>query len=56
VLLVGPLAGVVVDRWNKRRTMLAVSALQSFVIAALLVALRLIPLPLLDRLGSGHSR
>lgn len=53
VLLVGPLAGVFVDRWDKRRTMLVVSALQGLVIAALLVALGLTPLPLLDLLGIG---
>jgi MFS family permease len=53
VLIVGPLAGVFVDRWDKRRTMIVVSALQTLVIAALLVILGLTPLPLLDLLGIG---
>jgi MFS family permease len=53
VLLIGPLAGVFVDRWDKRRTMLAVNALQGLVILALMSALGLLPLPLLNLLGIG---
>lgn len=39
-LLVGPLAGVFVDRWNKRKTMLRMDALRAILVAAL-------PLPFL---------
>jgi len=53
VLLVGPLAGVFVDRWDKRRTMLVMSVLQALVIAALLVITGLTPLPLFDMVGIG---
>lgn len=35
VLLVGPLAGVFADRWDKRRTMLRVDIIQAVVVAAL---------------------
>jgi MFS family permease len=54
VLLIGPLAGVFVDRWNKRRTILVVNALQGLVILALMSALGLLPLPLLDLLRIGQ--
>lgn len=37
VLVVGPLAGVFVDRWNRRRTMLAADAGRFVLIASLLV-------------------
>lgn len=36
VVLVGPLAGVFVDRWNKRRTMLVMDALRAVLVAALI--------------------
>ncbi|MGW5052554.1 MFS transporter [Actinokineospora sp. NPDC004072] len=36
VLLVGPFAGVFTDRWDKRRTMLAMNALSGAAVAALL--------------------
>src|SRR5215472_7604348 len=36
VLVVGPLAGVFVDRWNRRRTMLAADAARFALIASLL--------------------
>jgi MFS family permease len=45
VLLVGPLAGVFVDRWDKRHTMLAMSVLQAVVVAALLIVSGVLPLP-----------
>lgn len=48
VLLVGPIAGVFVDRWNKRRTMLVMDAIRVFVVLALLPATGLIPIPGLD--------
>jgi len=35
ILLVGPLAGVFVDRWDKRRTMLAMDALRAVLVALL---------------------
>jgi MFS family permease len=36
VLFVGPVAGVFVDRWNKRNTMLAADALRAIIVSALL--------------------
>jgi MFS family permease len=50
VLLVGPVAGVLVDRADKRRTMLVVSVLQGLLVAALLLATGILPLPFLDAL------
>ena len=47
VLLVGPLAGVFVDRWNKRATMLRVNVVQAVVVAALLGASGIVALPFL---------
>jgi MFS family permease len=47
VLLLGPLAGVFVDRWNKRATMLVVNIVQAVVVAALLGASGIVPLPFL---------
>jgi MFS family permease len=47
-LLVGPVAGVFVDRWNKRRTMLAMDALRVVLVLVLLPATGLIPLPGVD--------
>ncbi len=44
-LVIGPIAGVLVDRWDKRRTMLRVIALQAILTASLLVAADLAPLP-----------
>lgn len=44
-LLVGPLAGVFVDRWNKRRTMLRTNVIQALVVAALLPLSGIVPLP-----------
>src|SRR5579885_3273472 len=45
VLLVGPVAGVFVDRWNKRRTMLVMDGLRVVLVLALLPATGLVPLP-----------
>ena len=36
VLFVGPIAGVFVDRWNKRKTMLAADALRAIIVSVLL--------------------
>lgn len=45
VLIIGPIAGVFVDRWtNKRRTMLRMDALRAILIALLLVTTSIIPL------------
>lgn len=44
--LVGPLAGVFVDRWDKRRTMLWMDALRALLIALSLLAADIVPLPL----------
>ncbi|HEY1350378.1 MAG TPA: MFS transporter [Ktedonobacteraceae bacterium] len=45
VLLIGPLAGVFVDRWDKRRTMVCVDILRAILIALLLLFSGSIPLP-----------
>jgi MFS family permease len=45
VLLVGPLAGVFVDRWDKRRTMVCVDILRALLIAFLLLLTGSIPWP-----------
>jgi MFS family permease len=47
VLLVGPIAGALVDRWDKRQTILRVTLAQALVMLALLVVLFLAPWPLL---------
>ncbi|HKT40108.1 MAG TPA: MFS transporter [Ktedonobacterales bacterium] len=44
-LVIGPISGVFVDRWDKRRTMLAVILLQAILTAALLLFADLTPLP-----------
>jgi MFS family permease len=44
-LVVGPIAGVFVDRWDKRRTMVAVTVLQAIGTAMLLLFADLAPLP-----------
>ena len=43
--LFGPLAGVFVDRWDKRRTMLAMDALRALFAALLILATNILPLP-----------
>ena len=47
MFVVGPIAGVFVDRWNKRRTMLWMDAARAVLIALLLLAANLAPLPFL---------
>ena len=50
-IVVGPLAGVFVDRWDKRRTMIAMTALPA-VFAALLI----LPVAKLSLPGIGHAQ
>jgi MFS family permease len=49
--LVGPFAGVFVDRWDKRRTMLRMDAARAVLIALLLLTTGVLPLPFL---AGGH--
>jgi MFS family permease len=44
-LVIGPVAGVFVDRWDKRRTLLAFILVQAILTAALLLVADLVPLP-----------
>lgn len=44
-LLFGPIAGVFVDRWNKRYTMLAMDATRTLLIVLLLFVTGLLPIP-----------
>jgi MFS family permease len=46
-IIVGPLAGVFVDRWDKRRTMVTMAALQALFAALLVLPTANIPLPFL---------
>ena len=48
VFIIGPIAGVFVDRWNKRRTMLWMDALRAVLILLLLLPAGFLPLPFLD--------
>ncbi len=50
-LLLGPISGVFVDRWDKRRTLLGAIAAQALLTAALFAVADLLPLPLYD---TGH--
>lgn len=50
-VLVGPLAGVFVDRWNNRRTIIIMSTLQAIIALLLVVASGFVPLPVI-----GHPR
>ena len=43
----GPIAGVFVDRWDKRRTLLWMDAMRAVLIALLLLATNILPLPFL---------
>ena len=43
----GPIAGVFVDRWDKRRTMLAMDAIRSILIGLLILATGIVPHPFL---------
>jgi MFS family permease len=45
VLLIGPLAGVFVDRWDKRGTLLRVSIFQALAVTVLLALSGVVPLP-----------
>ena len=47
VLIVGPIAGVFVDRWNKRRTMLVMDAARAALVALLILTSGVVPLPFL---------
>ncbi len=47
ILVLGPLAGVFVDRWNKRRTMLYMDAIRTILIIVLMLSTGIIPLPFL---------
>jgi len=54
VLIVGPIAGVFVDRWHKRRTMLWMDAMRTIVIVLLFLSVAVHP-PLLWQLGLIYS-
>jgi len=54
-LLIGPLAGVFVDRWDKRRTLLWADALRALLIALLAPVAVLVALPLAWRLGAVYG-
>jgi len=47
MLVAGPIAGVFVDRWDKRRTLLRVMIIQGIGVAAVLLATDIVPLPFL---------
>jgi MFS family permease len=47
ILVLGPLAGVFVDRWNKRRIMLCMDAMRTILIVVLILSTGIIPLPFL---------
>ncbi len=54
IFLIGPIAGVFVDRWNKRRTMLAMDASRAILIALLLLV-ALGTLPIFWQLGAIYA-
>lgn len=45
ILLIGPLAGVFVDRWDKRRTMIVSSVVQALLVGALLPLVGIVAVP-----------
>jgi len=47
MILVGPIAGVFVDRWNKRRTMLVMDVMRAALVALLILTSGVAPLPFL---------
>jgi MFS family permease len=47
VFIVGPLAGVFADRWDKRQTMLRMDAWRAVLVALLILATGVLPLPFL---------
>ncbi len=51
IFLIGPLAGVFVDRWEKRRTMLAMDATRAVLVSLLLLNTGIISLPVGWQLG-----
>lgn len=51
IVLVGPFAGVFVDRWNKRRTMLVMDAVRAALVALLILTSGVVSLPFLP---GGH--
>jgi MFS family permease len=53
-LVIGPISGVFVDRWDKRRTMLVVILLQAILTAALLLFADLAPLPFVPFFPGGR--
>jgi MFS family permease len=54
IFLIGPIVGVFVDRWNKRRTMLAMDASRAILIALLLLV-ALGTLPIFWQLGAIYA-
>jgi len=56
-LLLGPIAGVFVDRWDKRQTMLWMDALRAALVGLLVLASNVVPLPFLPggRLSLGEQ-
>lgn len=47
MIFVGPIAGVFVDRWNKRRTMLVMDMARAVLVALLILTSGVVPLPFL---------
>ncbi|HEU5348654.1 MAG TPA: MFS transporter [Ktedonobacterales bacterium] len=47
ILVVGPIAGVFVDRWSKRGTMLVMDALRAVLVGLLILTAGIVPLPFL---------
>lgn len=53
-LVIGPIAGVFVDRWDKRRAILSVTLVQAILTASLLLFAGLAPLPFLPFFPGGY--